>query len=151
MFARRALEMTEADFRERRRPITLYVVQGFRIVRGDETRATFEISITNGSVSPETITRVELRIFYKNHLGEIQSIVRTSDAIAMVPPTITGATTIKHPLNLQARTSIEGWASFKIPKLIIEEKVIEKYQICVISANGEMTYDVYVLNVIEMK
>lgn len=139
--------MSEADFRDKRLPLTIYLIQGLRMPKNGSLYASFDITITNGSTVPETLTRIDLKIFFKDGSDRHGSTIVERENEAVVPDGVSGHSGLKRPLNLAARSSESGWVSFKIPQLVITKKLIEKYQVCgQNSAGRETTLDAYVLS-----
>jgi hypothetical protein len=151
MLARKALTMSEADFRERHRPLSLYMIEGSRISKRDTEHAAFAMTVTNGAVSPETIVRIELRVFFKDITNNLQFAALPLEVSLTKPLGSAIATSLNAPLNLAARATQQGWISFEIPEPLHREKIIEKYQICFATSNAEATYDSYVLRSIQLK
>lgn len=147
IFARRALAMSEADFNDKRKPLSLYLINRVRVVRDKHVFASFAFAITNSSTIPETITRFELKLFYKDLANELRcSVVLRANALAL-PSRAPEATALVEPLHLSPRSSTQGWISFEIPSLINTEKLIEKFRVCGQTASGsECHYDVFVLS-----
>ena len=147
VFARKALAMSEADFDDKRKPLSFYLINRVRVVRDEHVFASFAFAVTNGSTTPETITRFELKMFYKDPASELRcSIVPRTNEIVL-PSLAPGATALAEPLHLSPRSSVQGWISFEIPSLINTEKLVEKYQVCGQTASGsERHYDVFVLS-----
>lgn len=147
VFARRALAMSEADFNDKRKPLSFYLINRVRVVRDKHVFASFAFAITNGSTTPETITRFELKLFYKDSASELRCSVVPRTSSLVLPSLAPDATALAEPLHLSPRSSTQGWISFEIPSLINTEKLIEKFQVCGQTASGsECHYDVFVLS-----
>ena len=147
LLARRALAISEADFNEKRKPLSFYLINRVRVVRDGHVFASFAFAITNGSTTPETITRFELRLYYKDAANELRCTVVSRANTLVLPSLSPTATALAEPQHLPPRSSAQGWLSFEIPSLIATEKLIEKFQVCGQTASGnECHYDVYVLS-----
>lgn len=145
VYARRALRMAEVEFLDKRRSLSLYLVQGMRVKTPKGVFASFAITVTNPSTAAETLTRIDLRLFFKGDSNNLCCTIAEPEAVVTAPGAFT-PTALKRPLNLPARSCEQGWISFRIPEILVREKVVEKYQICgVTSENTESTIDVYVL------
>lgn len=147
VFARRALAMSEADFNDKRKPLSFYLINRVRVVRDKHVFASFAFAITNGSTTPETVTRFELKLFYRDSASELRCSVVPRVSTLVLPSLASDATALVDPLLLSPMSSMQGWISFEIPSLINNEKLIEKFQVCGQTASGsECHYDVYVLS-----
>lgn len=147
IFARKALAMSEADFNDKRKPLSFYLVNRVRVVRDKRVFASFAFAITNGSTTPETITRFELKLFYRDSASELRCSVVPRASALVLPSLAPDATALAEPLHLSPRSSTQGWISFEIPGLINTEKLIEKFQVCGQTTSGsEYHYDVFVLS-----
>jgi|GEM_PF-3849905 len=101
VFARRALAISEADFNDRRKPLSFYLINRVRVTRDKHVFASFAFAITNGSTTPETITRFELKLFYKDAASEFRCSVVPRTSALVLPSLVPHATALAEPLQLR--------------------------------------------------
>lgn len=147
IYSRRALRISEADHERTKENISLYLMGSAKMRLQQRSIASFVLSITNQSTLPETITRIELKIFYKDEHNEVRCFISQPEPNGHHPTERTSSTQLKCPLNLNPKASEQGWIVFVIPPEIETKHFVEKYRISAISSsNTEAIWDVFLLS-----
>ncbi|WP_162175052.1 hypothetical protein [Paraburkholderia mimosarum] len=125
-----------------------YLIDAVTWKSSDSRMASFACSFTNGATTPNTLMRIDLVIHVYDKQGTPSEIIlnpTTGDK-----PAPWNLTPLPIPLNLQPRSTISGWISFKLPKNLHDGRRIDRYQILAVTSTGERTtLDVYLLKTIE--
>lgn len=145
--AKRALKLSEADFREKHDSLMPYLIDAVTWKSGESRMASFACSFTNGATTPNTLVRIDLVIHVYDKQGVPSEIILNPNT-GSTPPKW-DLTPLPIPLNLQPRSTVSGWISFKLPKNLFEGWRIDKYQILALTSTGEKeTLDAYILKTI---
>ncbi|HEX7028344.1 MAG TPA: hypothetical protein VF268_13970 [Gammaproteobacteria bacterium] len=113
--SRRALQLTEADFNEKRLPIKPYLIDGFVFREEDKKYAAFAISYTNQSSSHATFYSLELEVEFYDEEGIYGKAISAPD-FKVIPLGINdNYKKLEIPLNLLPKTTVSGWVTFALP------------------------------------
>ena len=145
--AKRALKLGEVDFREKHDSLMPYLIDAVTWESGESRMASFACSLTNGATIPNTLTRIDLMIRVYDKQGVLSEII-INPTIGNTPPKW-DITSLPTPLNLQPRSTVSGWISFKLPNNFYENWRVDAYQVLAITSTGEkITLDAYILKTI---
>lgn len=146
--AKRALKLSEADFREKHDSLMPYLIDAVTWKPSDSRMASFACSFTNGATAPNTLIRIDLIIHVYDKQGVPSEIILNPN-IGETPQQW-NLTPLPIPLNLQPRSTVSGWINFRLPKNLYEEWRVDRYQILAVTSAGDReTIDVYLLKAIE--
>lgn len=135
--AKEAFRIARLDHRERHDDLKPYLIDGFSWKsRNGEKYVLFAMSITNSANAPESLVRVELKVYAYDSNGNSSHVILepTPEIITDVIPW--SLEPLASPLNLNPRHTVSGWIGFKLPKLFTTSKTIERYEIVGITATG---------------
>jgi hypothetical protein len=133
--ARRALEISESDHRERHSEVSGYLIDGVTWdVDGADRSAAFACSVSNTASAPVSIIRSELHLHTYGKDGAVAEVVLFP--VAEEEPVIWNLKRLSLPINLGARTTESGWISFRIPGRVFESMSIDRYEIKFVTSSG---------------
>lgn len=124
--ARRALALTEEDAISKREALKPDLINSLRWQRGDCEYISISCSYTNSSSYPTTIERIEL-VAHGFDLSGAGSQLRLSPENET--PDRSDFSLLALPLNLQARATLSGWITFRLPKTWITRYIVDKYEL----------------------
>lgn len=142
--ARRALAIAEEDATSKRESIKPYLISSLRWRdESESTYASFACTYTNGSSSPNTIDKIELIVHAFNKLGR-------ADLIYLPPsqniPKNSEFSLLPVPLNIDSRTTVSGWLTFRLPISAMHNLVIDRYEVSATTASGgRISLDAYLI------
>ena len=134
--ARRALKISELDHKERHAELTAYLIEG-RICDDSDgtTTVSFACSVANTASAPLSITRADLHIHAFDRTGKTSEIILQPSAKGI--PTLWQSPALELPLNLGARNTVSGWLGYRLPAHVVQNLLIDKYEVALLSSNGE--------------
>lgn len=134
--AKRALRLAETDHREKHDNLKVYLIDGacWRDEQSEDYVA-FACSFTNSANAPNTVLRLELVTHAYDEEGNLSQAILPP--IAQDAPLLWGLKPLELPINLEPRSTVSGWISFKVPKHLINNKRIDKYEIAAVTSLGE--------------
>lgn len=132
--ARRALALSEEDAASRREALKAYLINSLRWDHDGKEYISFSCSYTNSSSYPTTIERIELVVHGFDLPG-------TGSQLLLQPsteqPEGSEFVLLTLPLNLQARMTLSGWISFALPKIWINQFIVDKYELVATTWSGQ--------------
>lgn len=134
--ARSALKLAEADHREKHDSLRVYLIDG-TCWQNDQAEdyVAFACSFTNSANAPNTIVRIDLIVHaYDREGNQSQAIL---DPIIQEMPSLWDLKTLLVPINLEPRSTVSGWISFKVPKHLITNRRVDKYELASVTSLGE--------------
>jgi hypothetical protein len=142
--ARRALAIAEEDAITKRESIKPYLINSLRWRdESESTYASFACTYTNGSSSPNTIDKIELIVHAFNASGRADQILLTP---TQSTPKNSEFLPLPVPLNINSRTTVSGWLTFRLPTSAIRDLVIDRYEVSATTASGgRISLDTYLI------
>lgn len=134
--AKRALKLAEADHREKHDSLKVYLIDGtcWQNDQCDDYVA-FACSFTNGANAPNTVVRIDLNVYAYDEEGTLSQAIL--QPLGQGSPSLWDLKPLLVPINLEPRSTISGWVTFKVPKHLIMKKRIDKYEIASVTSLGE--------------
>ncbi|WP_157058522.1 hypothetical protein [Azoarcus sp. CIB] len=134
--ARRALTLAEIDYREKHDALKVYLIDG-ACWRNDHAvdYVAFACSFTNSANAPNTVIRVDLITHAYDESGNLSQAIL--HPVVQEAPPLWDLKTLCVPINLEPRSTVSGWISFKVPKQLINKKRIDKYELASVTSLGE--------------
>jgi hypothetical protein len=134
--AKRALKLAESDHREKHDALKVYLIDG-ACWRNDQAEdyVAFACSFTNSANAPNTVIRIDLITHAYDENGNVSQAIL--DPIVQEAPLLWDLKTLCVPINLEPRSTVSGWISFKVPKHLINKKRIDKYELASVTSLGE--------------
>lgn len=134
--ARTALKLAEADHREKHETVKPYLIDGV-CWRNDqmEDYVSFACSFTNSANAPNTIVRIDLIAYAYDDDGNLSQAIL--NPVTQDTPPLWDLSKLPVPVNLEPRSTVSGWISFKVPKHMITNRRIDKYEVASITSLGE--------------
>lgn len=132
--ARLALYLAESEYAAKSSNISVYLINSLKWARGGETFVSFALTYTNGSSSPTTINRVELVLHAFDMAGHGSTILLSATNNI---PDGSEFEILELPINLAARASASGWATFLLPSKSMSGLLVDKYEILATTWEGE--------------
>lgn len=153
--AGRALDMASDEYEKRKDSVEFYLVEAFQtnVEIGEKvTRAVaFHASITNRSLSPNVITRIEVIVEFIRQDGSIGRIAFPHDSKNRSHFAGREITPIEVPANIPAKSAINGWITIAYEQEALIGNRIKKYSVCARDAAGsEVTVDSYLVKEISV-
>lgn len=134
--ARNALKLAETDHREKHDNVRVYLIDGTCWQNNQvEDYVAFACSFTNSANAPNTIVRIDLIVHAYDDEGNLSQAIL--DPIIQETPPLWDLKTLPVPINLEPRSTVSGWISFKMPKHLITKKRVDKYEIASVTSHGE--------------
>lgn len=137
-YSKKAFALSFKEHQAKDVNLTTYLEECFKQSEEKESFFAFLLNITNQSLSPDSIIKFELEIHYSDDSFIMQSILVPLCKDESMPNTFDGLSPLTEPINIGGRSSMSGWAFFKISKDLLP-KIVEKYVIGGISSTGEKT------------
>lgn len=134
--AKIALKLAETDHREKHDILKVYLIDG-ACWQSDlaENYVAFACAFTNSANAPNTVVRIDLIVHAYDEEGNLSKAVL--HPIAQETPSLWDLKTLSVPINLEPRSTVSGWISFKVPKHLINKKKIDKYELASVTSLGE--------------
>lgn len=132
--ARRALALTEEDAVSKREALKADLINSLRWERGDSEYISIACSYMNSSSHPTTIERVEL-VAHGFDLAGAGSQLRLPPE--KETPDRSDFSLLAPPINLQARATLSGWITFRLPKIWITRYIVDKYELVATTWSGQ--------------
>lgn len=134
--ARSALKLAEIDHREKHDSLKAYLIDGTCWQNEQaEDYVAFACSFTNSANAPNTIVRIDLVVHAYNGEGNLSHAIL--DPIIQETPPLWDLKTLSVPINLEPRSTVSGWISFKMPKHLVTSRRVDKYEIASVTSLGE--------------
>lgn len=132
--ARRALAIAEEDAMSKQESIKPYLISSLRWQGQDESiYVSFACTYTNGSSSPNTIEKIELIVHTFNAIGRAnQLLLSPTQSI----PKNSEFSLLPVPLNIDSRTTVSGWLTFRLPTSAMGGLIIDRYEVSATTASG---------------
>jgi len=137
--AKKSLQISEMDHQDKNREIIGYLIRNFTWTDNTETFATFAVSYTNNSSTPNSFKDITLEIEYHDSSKTINR-VKTPPITRALPENLRDTyEELKTPINLSPKETKSGWMTFQIPKLGELKPHIEAYRIIATSTAEKTT------------
>lgn len=138
VIAKRSLLIAEEQALGRRPSLIPYLADGFA---SDEENTgkkiyAFSISLTNRSDSDNAITEIELFLTYYRPSQPIASLLLPHNSQLRTPLDIRQENVLTTPLKVSAHQTVAGWVIFECDHTIIDDVIIDSYEIRVTDSNG---------------
>ena len=134
--ARSTLKLAEADNKEKHETIKPYLIDGVCWQNDKlESFVSFACSFTNAANAPNTIVRMDLNVHAYDEEGNLSQVIL--DPIIEDTPSLWDLKKLPVPLNLEPRSTISGWISFKLPTHLVTKRRIDKYKIVSTTSLGK--------------
>jgi len=130
----KSIKLALADHKEKKLKIQSYLIQTRRLLLESDIYTAFSISYTNAASIPNTLAKLELSISLSNDNRGAKSVFLQIEP--KPPENISEFNALPLPVNIPARSSIEGWIFFKIPEYL-HGKTIKEYIVLGTLASGE--------------
>lgn len=132
--ARRTLAIAEEDAMSKQESIKPYLISSLRWQdESKSTYASFACTYTNSSNSPNTIEKIELIVHTFNVSGRANQILLSP---TQSTPKNSEFSLLPVPLNIDSRTTVSGWLTFRLPTSALGDLVIDRYEVSATTASG---------------
>jgi hypothetical protein len=132
--ARCALALAEEDAVSKRESLKSELINSLSWQRGDCEYISISCSYVNSSSYPTTIERIELVVYGFDLAG-------TGSQLLLSPenerPDRSDFSILAPPLNLQARATLSGWITFRLPTIWIARYIVDKYELVATTWSGQ--------------
>jgi len=134
--AKRALTLAETDHREKHESIKSYLIDGVSWQNaGAENMVSFACSFTNSANAPNTVVRIELVVHAYDTEGNLSQVI-LAPFIEETPP-LWDLKKLPVPVNLNPRSTVSGWVTFRVPTHLVTKRRIDKYEVASITSTGD--------------
>lgn len=143
--AKRALKLAETDHREKHDSLKVYLIDGAGWQTDQfQDYVAFACSFTNSANAPNTIVRIDLHVYACDGEGNLSEAIL--HPILLETPSLWDLKPLLMPINLESRSTVSGWVTFKLPRHLVSKKIIDKYELaCVTSLGERATVESYLL------
>ena len=134
--AKRSLKLAETDHREKHDSVKVYLIDGacWQSDQSDEHVA-FACSFTNSATAPNTVVRIDLNVYAYDDEGSLSQAIL--QPMGEANPSLGDLKPFLVPINLEPRSTVSGWVTFKVPKRLLTKKRIDKYELTSVTSLGE--------------
>jgi hypothetical protein len=134
--AKRALAITERDHLEKHESVRANLIDGvsWQNDKGEHF-VSFACSYLNSANAPNSIAKVDLIVEAYDGTGMLSKAIL--DPYVQDVPSMWNLKKLPIPLNLETRSTVSGWITFKLPKQLVTNRRIEKYQVISMTTSGE--------------
>jgi len=134
--AKSTLKLAEADHKEKHETIKPYLIDGVCWQNDKlENFVSFACSFTNAASAPNTIVRIDLNVYAYDEEGSLSQVIL--DPIIKDTPSLWNLKKLPVPVNLEPRSTVSGWTSFKLPAHLVTKKRIDKYELVSTTSLGK--------------
>jgi len=134
--ARSALKLAEADHREKHDMLMVNLIDGTCWQNDNaEDYVAFACSFTNSANAPNTIVRIDLIVHAYDGEGNLSQAILGPSVLETTP--LRDLKILSVPINLESRSTVSGWITFKVPKHLITKKRVDKYELASVTSLGE--------------
>lgn len=137
--SRKALYLSESDHNEKKLPIIPYLIDSFSFKIDNENYCFFAVSYTNRSSLPQSFMSLKLEVDFIDEDGIHGKASTFPDSEASPPKVYKEYKKLKTPLNLQAKETISGWLTFKIPSSKHRKIQVESYKVIGVTSDGKLS------------
>jgi hypothetical protein len=137
--SRKALRLSESEHDEKKLPIISYLIDSFSFDINNENYCFFAVSYTNQSSLQQSFKHLELEIDFIDIDG-MHGKSTTFPCHEIFPPAIYKEyKKLQTPLNLQAKETVSGWITFKIPTCKHRKVQVQSYRVIGITSDGKFS------------
>jgi len=138
VIARRSLALAEEQAKGRRARLIPYLADGFVGPHDAPSKRiyAFSISLTNRSDSDNSITKVDLLLVYYRPNQPMASLLLPHNAELCSALTIRSDSLIEQTQGIAAHQTVSGWVLFEFDQNIINDAIIDSYEIRITDSNG---------------
>lgn len=134
--AKSALKLAEADHKEKHVTIKPYLIDSVCWQNDKlENFVSFACSFTNAANAPNTIVRMDLNVHAYDEEGNPSRVIL--NPIIEDAPSLWDLKKLPAPVNLESRSTLSGWISFKLPLHFVTKRRIDKYELVSTTSLGE--------------
>ncbi len=137
--AKKSLKLSIIDHQDKYKDVIGYLIRNFKWTHNKNTYATFAISYTNNSSTPNSLKDIVLEIEYYDEN-------RVSNKAKLLPSTIVLPSNsreshdeLKVPMYLSPKETKSGWITFQIPKIGDKKIDVDIYRVIATSTAEKMT------------
>ena len=133
-----ALKIYKKKESQKEREIKTYLINRKRILISEtkETFASFLISYTNTASVPNSINDIALHIMFFNNDGTIGESIISPEKKILMGNSENETDILQAPINIQPRSTVKGWMSFKLPNYLKENKRIDRYEVAATTSDN---------------
>lgn len=137
--AKRALYISEADHKDKRKEVIGYLINGFKWTAGDVVHASFAVSYTNNASSPNSFKEIVLEIEFYDAEGVFNKAKLSPSVVELPLDLVESREELKAPINLSPKETKSGWLTFQLPKAEGRKFDVDTYRIIATSTADEST------------
>lgn len=147
--ASQALSIAQKEYDLKKDNLSLYLVDGFKFVSqtSEDLLLAFHTTVTNHSITSNSVEKVELVVSFLRKDGSLGSIALPHDKSLLSRIKSSPLTTFQAPFQIAPKSANSNWSLFNIPHEIFSPLRIEKYTLRITDSAGNMpSVDSYLLN-----
>lgn len=141
--SQKALDIASAEHELKKDNLEFYLVDSFKIRTKKESEKyivlAFHTSITNKSLSPNGITRLDIEISFTRSDGSAGNYIFPHSPSYIEIISERELTPFSVPCSVPPKEAISGWAIFGFPQERLSGIVINKYSISSLDSMGKIT------------
>lgn len=144
--ARRALKISETEHLDKYKEVVGYLINGFKWNDSEHIYASFAVSYTNKSSSPNSFKDLVLEIEYYDAEGGFNK-AKLSPLVGVMPVDLKeNRKELNVPINLPPKETRSGWMTFQLPAAEGRKFHIDSYRLVATStADKNTTLESYIL------
>jgi hypothetical protein len=138
--AKGTYEVTLRESNEKSLEIEAYLIEGVRwhTIKEKQLYVSFAISFVNKASAPNSISRADLEITCAYSTGKPTKIILPSENPIEPIPWFSALENIVGPIDVAAKSTVEGCLSYRVPETVVQNGNILKYRFVGKTANAQL-------------
>lgn len=137
--AKKSLKLSAIDHQDKYRDVIGYLIRNFKWANNEDTYATFAISYTNNSSSPNSFKDIVLEVEYYDESRVFNRAKFLPSAIVLPSNLRESHDELKIPIYLSPKETKSGWITFQIPKIGGKKINVDTYRVIAVSTAEKTT------------